>query len=163
MDKLCRKCNCIKSSDDFYNNQSSKDNLSYYCSKCLLDSAKVYYKANIKKKALYNKAWREENPKMAQNSYLTWKKENKNKVYASNAKRRADKLNATPKWLSQEQLDEILHFYIEAQEKTKLTGIPHHVDHIIPLKGNNVRGLHVPWNLQVLTESENCKKNNRVG
>jgi len=45
---------------------------------------------------------------------------------------------------------------------TAETGIKHEVDHIIPIKGKNVSGLHVPWNLQILTKSKNAKKRNRV-
>ncbi len=51
--------------------------------------------------------------------------------------------------------------FIEAVAKTRITGIPHEVDHIVPLKGKNVSGLHVHHNLQVLTKRENQRKTNR--
>ena len=65
---------------------------------------------------------------------------------------------ATPSWAN---LEEIKQFYVEAQHLTKETGIPHEVDHIIPIKGKLVSGLHVPANLQILTEKENQTKNAR--
>lgn len=66
------------------------------------------------------------------------------------ARRRAAKLKRTPSWLTREQLFEIQVFYTEAQRLTKETGELYTVDHIEPLQGENVSGLHVPWNLQVL-------------
>lgn len=51
--------------------------------------------------------------------------------------------------------------YHIAELRTKMTGIAHHVDHIIPLRGKNVSGLHVPLNLQVITFSENQRKTNK--
>lgn len=58
--------------------------------------------------------------------------------------------------------EEIKAIYKEAKRLTQETGIVHHVDHIVPLKGKDVRGLHVPWNMQILTASENCRKGNRL-
>lgn len=78
-----------------------------------------------------------------------------------NARRRAAKTNATPPWLSVEHHAKIAEFYHEAREMKKRTGIEHHVDHIIPLKNSLVCGLHVPWNLQILTEAENSRKRNK--
>lgn len=50
--------------------------------------------------------------------------------------------------------------YVSARAKTTETGIPHEVDHIIPLKGRNICGLHVPWNLRVVTGEQNKRKRN---
>lgn len=86
---------------------------------------------------------------------------NAGRYAAISAKRRASKLQATPKWLSQEQLDEIKSLYLFVAERRKVTGLDLEVDHIIPLQSEIVCGLHVPWNLQVLTASENASKGNR--
>jgi hypothetical protein len=69
---------------------------------------------------------------------------------------------ATPKWLSNDQLYAIAELYSEAKALTIEKGFLHHVDHIIPLLGKNVCGLHVSWNLQVITALENIKKSNKV-
>ena len=81
---------------------------------------------------------------------------------AYQATRRAKKMQATPQWLSEEQMDEIKYIYSVAKDATILTGEPYHVDHIVPLKGKNVCGLHVPWNLQILPATENLTKGNRI-
>ena len=89
-----------------------------------------------------------------------WNKANKGKKNALTKKREAAKLQRTPKWLSKDQFKAIEQFYIDASYLTYYTGTNFEVDHIIPLQGKHVSGLHVPWNLQILTESENAKKHN---
>lgn len=69
---------------------------------------------------------------------------------------------ATPKWLSDEQKMEIRLKYRLAIELSRRTGVRHAVDHVVPLQGDNVCGLHVPWNLEVITQDENLKKSNKL-
>lgn len=73
---------------------------------------------------------------------------------------RANKANRTPKWLSFSQKLEIECFYYKAMRYEEETGIKYHVDHIVPLNGKNVSGLHVPWNLQIIPAKENLSKGN---
>lgn len=74
---------------------------------------------------------------------------------------RAEKLKRVPVWLTDEDIEKIKSIYREALKVTHETGKVHHVDHIIPLQGDIVSGLHVPDNLQVITAKENFVKNNR--
>lgn len=73
-------------------------------------------------------------------------------------KRRVTKIQRTPSWANQEA---IRAFYEEAIRLKRETGVEHHVDHIIPLQGELVSGLHVENNLQVLPWRENVMKRNR--
>jgi 5-methylcytosine-specific restriction endonuclease McrA len=70
--------------------------------------------------------------------------------------------DATPKWLSAEQRMEIRLKYRLAIELSRATGVRHAVDHEVPLQGEDVCGLHVPWNLRVITQDENLKKSNKL-
>lgn len=87
-----------------------------------------------------------------------WKQENAAKVIASNANRRSIILRRMPPWVN---INEIRRIYEECKKISLETGVLHHVDHIIPLCGKIVSGLHVPWNLQIIPACENLKKNNR--
>jgi hypothetical protein len=64
--------------------------------------------------------------------------------------------------LSKDQWDEMEKIYTLAHNKSKDSGINFEVDHIIPIKSDFVCGLHVPWNLQIITEFENISKHNKV-
>ena len=110
----------------------------------------------------YDKNYRKEN-KDSYDSYIKpylrqWQKDNKDIVNAKGAEHRANKINASPSWRNKET---IKGFYKKAQGLTKETGVLHHVDHIVPLKGINVCGLHCEANLEVLTSTENLSKGNK--
>jgi hypothetical protein len=83
--------------------------------------------------------------------------------YAARASEgRAIKFRATPAWLTPIQMAQIHAMYEVAAMCSVQTGIKHHVDHIIPLNGKTVTGLHVPWNLRVIPAQENISKSNRI-
>jgi ribosomal protein L3 len=74
------------------------------------------------------------------------------------SERRCLELMATPPWVNRLDLFKI---YQESSWMTLISGTPHHVDHIWPLKGKGFNGLNVPWNLQILTAKANRSKQNR--
>ncbi len=131
--KLCTKC---KLPGSYYKNKLSSDGLQSWCKKCHLadrDTRRPNYKEVEKK---YN---------------------NLDRHAASEAKRRSAKLKRTPKWAD---LELIKMYYKRADYLTRCTGIQWSVDHIIPLQGVNISGLHVANNLRVITHSENSAKRN---
>jgi len=91
-----------------------------------------------------------------------WCKRNPEKVREFSAKKRASKLQRIPCWVTETQLEEISKFYKLAQKLSKETGIEHHVDHIIPLRGKYVSGFHVPCNMRIITAKENMEKSNKL-
>jgi 5-methylcytosine-specific restriction endonuclease McrA len=70
--------------------------------------------------------------------------------------------DATPPWITKEQKQAIRRLYLAAMQLTKTTGERYVVDHIVPIHGEAVCGLHVPWNLRVITQEENLKKSNKL-
>ena len=92
---------------------------------------------------------------------LVKQKTNPVKYAAAAAKHRAVKLQRTPAWLDEDFLWMIEQAYELSALRTKLFGFAWHVDHVIPLQGKYVSGLHVPTNLQVIPATENLRKANK--
>lgn len=118
-------------------------------------------KSYSKNKEKYKK-YREKHKEIRAKNNKEWKLNNREKCTEVENRRRAKKLNATPSWLTEKHIKEIQNIYKECAKIAKETGIKHNVDHIIPLQGVNVSGMHVPWNLQILTAENNSKKGNRI-
>ena len=130
---------------------------------------KAYYQRN-KAKWQGPKKWAIENPEKDRESKRRYKAKNKDKVKAYNKQwarqnagkvtayareYQAAKIKAMPKWLTEEQKNQMKLIYANRPDG-------YHVDHIVPLKGKNVSGLHVPWNLQYLRAAENIAKSNKT-
>jgi hypothetical protein len=175
--KKCSLCEKLKDTLDFNVLSSAKDGRAYACRECS--------KANLV-------AWRSKNRNRDREIKAKWAKNNSDKLkekskryYSENkeahkarcfdwairnpavragqiARRRASKRNATPAWLTAIDLAKIQEMYDVSAALSVQTGIKHHVDHIHPLQGRGFNGLHVPWNLQIISAEQNHKKLNNI-
>lgn len=189
--KLCSKCKNEKNLFEFRRDATRKGGLSYICKSCNIVKDRIRYEndkdnqrargvdyywrdSENKKKQRKERYWANpdearlinrnkywENPEKERNYVKEWRLKNPTKVLTYNSKRRAEKIQAAPSWLSAIQLAQIQEMYDIAKASTVQTGVIHHVDHCHPLKGKNFCGIHVPWNLKVITASENLRKYNR--
>ena len=147
------------------------------CVACIGARARQWVRDNPERsKELQNRAWKrisgdpvkQEKARSARQAYRganpektsAWARafyeRHRTKVLGWNSARRARM--AVPPWAD---LDAIDVFYDQAMRLTLETGVLHEVDHIIPLNGKTVSGLHVHWNLRVTTQSENAGKRNK--
>ena len=173
--KTCSRCGESKEFSFFGKLSKSSDGYRPICKECRKGEHTERYKNN---KEEWNKravAWQKQNPERMKQIWKThrdshkeersnykkdWIEKNRSHVNSYNMSRHAEKLQRTPKWLTADDLLKIESMYELATEKAKETGHTWHVDHIVPLRGKQVNGLHVPWNLQVIPATENLRKYN---
>jgi hypothetical protein len=192
MYKTCSKCKELKLFSAFNKNKSKKDGFATECKVCTKKYNSAYYSINKDELLSQMQNYREINKdKLAiqsQKYYLENKnkiliraqeyyevnrdaclirmqeygKNNPSKIAAHKARYRAAKFQATPSWLTVDDHRQIEEFYRISQQMQLSTCEEYHVDHIVPLQGENVCGLHVPWNLQVIPAKENLSKSNKL-
>jgi hypothetical protein len=107
-------------------------------------------------------AWSARNPEKVKAYAKKTKALNSGRTLAHTVKRRLAKINRTPAWLTPDDYWMIEQAYELAAIRTKMFGFSWHVDHMLPLQGRTVSGLHVPTNLQVIPAVNNIRKGNRV-
>lgn len=135
------------------------------------EQRRKWYWANREKALAASARYREKHPDKAAERMAEWRKNNPEKAAAiknrwlesgggtaARARRRAMQQLATPIWANQHQMKLM---YNISKRVSKETGVPHHVDHIIPLKHKLVCGLHCEFNLQLLLGSENDSKGSK--
>lgn len=123
---------------------------------------KKSYRKHKSERLAYRKEWRANNLAKDKERERLYALNNPSVMRAKNARRRAAQTNACPAWLNLFDKAQMAMQYEIAIAREMQTGIKHHVDHIVPLRGLAVSGLHVPWNLQAITEFANCSKHNRL-
>jgi len=118
---------------------------------------KSYYESNKEIITTKQKEWRDSNKEIKAARDRNWRQTNPHKVTAYGAKRKANKLKATPCWADMEAVSVLYKLAAAATDG----GVPTHVDHIVPLQSDIVCGLHCEANLQLLPASDNLSKSNR--
>ena len=186
--KECSKCGETSDLENFRKNKRYKGGHVTWCKPCeksyhkdqrnakSAENAKYqrkYAKDNAEKIAARKAKYYQENKERVDERNLDWKQANPSKVKvirsrsqkntaakcaARTAKYIASKAQRTVGWANEQA---VRAFYEEAARLEQETGIKYHVDHIIPLNGKLVSGLHVESNLQVIPANENLSKSNR--
>lgn len=170
--KVCSRCCGQQPIDQFCKSKVTKDFLSAWCKTCQKD----YRLENKEKQKAYFSAYYQDNKEKKDKQSSDYVSRNRDKVNAYSRdyaktirhkrsayamKRYAQNKNCTPSWLTEEHFKQIEDFYWLASDLRATTGQEYHVDHIVPLQGKDVCGLHVPWNLQVLPSDINIAKSNK--
>jgi hypothetical protein len=172
--KCCPNCKLSKDHTEYYKNKNRKYGIEGICKLCSSEKGKFWRKANPEKARQLSKKWERNNKEKKykneqkwNQSYIgklwlrNWRKSNNNKLNFRNRNRQARKNMRLPIWLTEEDKLAMKLMYEFAHELSKETGIKYDVDHIIPLHGKNISGLHCPQNLQILKYIDNIKKGNR--
>lgn len=145
---------------------------------------KKWYEANKKSHRAVCRAWSQNNRKRERETQKAWLEKNpirpekseaskvRKREYEKNrakncralkaqysSKYRASLVGATPSWADTER---IMSVYYAAEILTTCLETPFEVDHVVPLKGKTVSGLHVHWNLRIITKTQNCQKSNKL-
>ena len=120
------------------------------------------YEKNKEKYREQNKVWYEKNRNYTRSLARKRRKKNKSKFIQYDRLYKSMRQQAQPKWLTEHEKEQMILLYDQARHLTKTTGIKHTVDHIIPICNKKVCGLHVLQNLQILTQSENSSKGNKL-
>jgi hypothetical protein len=166
----CKACICVQSSAYYAANTEKvltrnsayeaankekiarRTNAHYAANKERIQSRnRAHYAANIEELRASNKVYREANKEMVTQGRNRWITANPGKAKASWSKSRAARKRRVPKWANN---DAIAAVYDQSSDG-------HHVDHIVPLQGKNVSGLHVAANLRVVPAHENSSKYNK--
>jgi hypothetical protein len=180
--KTCNRCKDDKDVNLFYANKRMKDGLNTFCIAChkadnLARKAKnranpefkaaesvykkQYRECTVAERAVYMAQWRAANREHLSEYGKAYRGANKALYNFLCQRRKIDLMHRTPKWLTSDDMWLMEQVYELARLRQQITGGEWHVDHIVPLRGKNVSGLHVPLNLRVIPRALNQRKANK--
>jgi hypothetical protein len=150
----CNPCRAAKRREWYLKNQE-------HAKQYAINWHKQNYDPVKKIKSKLASEWNKNNPERRAAIYKKHCQKFKHKYSAKTMMRNAQKRMATPKWLTKDHLKKIESIYLLRDLYSLFVGKKHEVDHIVPLKSGSVCGLHVPWNLRIITQFENRSKSNK--
>ena len=150
--RTCSKCKIDKDLGSFYKDKGCKDGVRRTCKVCDSEKFAKWRKVNHERHNSMVREWNRVNKDLCLARAQRWNKEHPEALRAASRMRKEHVRRATPPWAD---MKAIIEFY-------KNTPEGYHVDHIIPLRGKLVSGLHVLENLQYLLAEDNIKKSNKV-
>lgn len=145
---------------EFHKDKECRLGVKNTCKTCKLELKKKWYNKNKEQVVEKARQYRKDNPDKIKQARKKWDEANVGLVRAKEARRRTAKLQRSVKWADHEVIKEV---YNQASYMKKELGMDVHVDHIIPLQGKLVSGLHVEYNLQIIPAKKNLTKGNRYG
>lgn len=171
--KTCKYCLVDQPLDNYYKNKAYRGGHIPKCKACravdfqrkkhILSPKRIArYYSNQEKYQEYSRQWYDANKARALASAKNWSTSNRGKSNAIKQKYKAAKKRAAPQWLTEWDIFVMEEYYHKADRLKQLTGKEYHVDHIHPLQGETLCGLHVPWNLQILPARLNIQKSNKL-
>ncbi len=161
--KICKGCNLNLSFTQFNKHSTTKDGLRSKCINCRRIEHITYRQNNPEKMKDYDKRKLKRPISREKRRVRDRKYREKHREYLNSyfSMRRGMERQATPLWLNKEEILEISELFIICKMFKIYTGEEYHVDHIVPINNKKVCGLHVPWNLTVISEKENKSKSNK--
>lgn len=174
--KICSDCGESKLFEFFTRDKRNKDGRTGRCLACTLVRNRAWIAANpernrelkqASKKRLYTiekrrKEYLQGNIERRKVMTRAWKDRNREKLQVLAIQRKKYIKQRTPGWLSKEDKQLIAGIYKVARIFSENSETQYHVDHILPMRGKTVSGLHVPGNLRILEASENHRKYNNL-
>lgn len=160
--KICSKCGKEKPLTEFNKASRYKDGLRYDCKSCQKEYRKLNYIQNKDFQLIQSLEWKKNNIEAVRMKSSLWKKNNRSRATLNENNRRFVKESSC--FLKGDEWND---FYIEelyeiSHIRNLTTNIKWEVDHIVPLKGENVTGLHVWYNLRNIPASLNRSKKNKL-